>query len=184
MQSRDPTGSSYPSTTQEFTTSRKGRRESRVHPKRFVNEALSNVDSGRGEVLYVRIAVAEQGIRLATDLVVEFGPRDHVVNREAERVAEIHAQLRRYRQSETQVRLRHQLRIARVQAQQVTHEVPLASGPLCERLVVPDPLKHLFDEFPPTFHARGLQREFGQDPQDMNGERSLIVNYQVVDQIL
>ena len=36
-----------------------GRRESRVHPQRFLNEAVSNIDSGRGEVLYVRIAVVE-----------------------------------------------------------------------------------------------------------------------------
>ena len=71
-----------------------------------------------------------------------------------------------------------------MQAEQVIHKVPRATGTLGGCVDTLDPFQQRVHGFCPAFHSRGIHHEFGQELQDVNVEHSFLVGYQVVDNIL
>ena len=145
---------------------------------------MGNINRGRGEVFGIRVAVSEQGVRLFLNFRVYFRLRHHGVHSEAEGVAKIYAGNQRRRERESQVRLREELRFARVQAQDVVREVSRSVGALGSRMHALYPLQQGVQRFRAAFHARGLQHELGQHLHDVSGERPFLVLRQVVEDVL
>ena len=145
---------------------------------------MRDVHVGRIEVLAFRIAVFKERVGFILDLAVQFRLRRHGIEREAVGVSKVHAGNQRGRKGETQVRLRDELGIARVQAQQVVSQITGTIGPLGGRVDTLDPFKQRLDGLPPAFHTRGLQHELGQDLQDMRHERPFFVLRQVIKEVL
>ena len=82
--------------------------------------------------------------------------------------------------AKARVRLRHELRIAGVQAQEVIREVPGALDPLGRRVDAPYPLKQCTDGLGAASDPRGIQHELWQGFQDVSEKRAFLVNDQVV----
>ena len=161
-----------------------GHRDNRVHAQALHEEAVRHVDVGGGEVLSFRVALGEQGICFGLDPGVEVGLRRHGVDYEAERIAEVHAGNQGRGKGEQQVGLREKLRVARVQTEVIVHQVPRAIRPLGGGMDVLDPLHQCIQGFRPASHARGVQRESGQELGDVHAEGPFLVDHQVVHEVL
>ena len=161
-----------------------GHGDDRIHAHALHEEAVGNVNVGGGEILSLGVSLGEQGICFGLDSGVEVGLRRHGVDYEAERIAEVHAGNQGRGKGEQQVGLREKLRVARVQAEVIVHQVPRAVRPLGGGMDVLDPLHQCVQGFRPASHARGVQRESGQELGDVHAEGPFLVRHQVVHEVL
>ena len=159
-------------------------RHGRPETQALHDEAASDVGGRSGERLGIRVAVGEHGIGLGPDHVTELRLRQHGVDDEAQLVADVHAGEQGSREHEPQIRLRKELPIIRVDAQQIVGEIPGTPGPLSGGVDALNPIHDLVDQLRPTLHARGLQHEPGHGLGEVRLECPLLEHLQVLDDVL
>lgn len=145
---------------------------------------MRDVNRGWCEGIDIRVAVPKHGIGFISDSLIERRLRHHGVYYQAERIAKIHAGNQSRGKGKPQVGLRQELRVARVQAEVLVHQVPRAFSPLSRGMDLLDSFHQRIEGFRPAFHTRGVQREFGQNPGDMHAERPFLELHQIVHDVL